>query len=275
MNDFGGLGDQLVETYRGFLVSIIQAIPGVVTGIALILFSWLTAKIIERLVRLVLTRIGLDAAITRFNMEPVLKRLGITKPLSRLIPRVVYFLLLFLFAQTAAEALGLDAITDAIAGFLGYVPNLVAAVLLLIGGSLAGQFLEGAITRSAKEAGIDYAGTLGSLASVLVLFVAGIMALAQLKLHPQIITIITACALGGLAIAFGISFGLGTREITRSIVAGFYARKIFQVGRPLEVRGERGVLKAITPTQTILEREEGTAAIANTALMDEVVRQEA
>ena len=56
-------------------------------------------------------------------------------------------------------------------------------------------------------------------------------------------------------------------------MAGFYAKKLFRMGEPLEVRGEKGVLKAITPTQTLLERDGETIAVSNSSLMDEVVRQ--
>ena len=46
--------------------------------------------------------------------------------------------------------------------------------------------------------------------------------------------------LAGLVLAFGVSFGLGTRELTRNIVAGYYARKVLETGRPIEVAGGRG-----------------------------------
>jgi small-conductance mechanosensitive channel len=140
-------------------------------------------------------------------------------------------------------------------------------------GSLAGQFAGGAASRAAREAGIDYAGALGNLVSMLILFIAGIMALSQLKIHTDIIRLVTLCTLAGLALAFGLSFGLGTREITRNIVAGFYARKLFRTGEEIEIRGERGILKAITPTQALLEQDSKTVAIANSTFLEEVVRQ--
>ena len=43
------------------------------------------------------------------------------------------------------------------------------------------------------------------------MFVVGIMALAQLKINTAIIHIVTVCTLSTLTLAFGLSFGLGTR----------------------------------------------------------------
>ena len=36
-----------------------------------------------------------------------------------------------------------------------------------------------------------------------------------------------------------LTFGLGTRDITRNIVAGYYVRKLFKVGDSVEVAGEK------------------------------------
>ena len=43
----------------------------------------------------------------------------------------------------------------------------------------------------------------------------------------------------------------------------------------MEIRGQRGVLKAITATQTLLDSDGRTVAVANSAFLEEVVRQEA
>ncbi len=263
MNEASGLMTQLIETYRGLLTSIIAALPRVLTGIVLVVVAFLIAKIVERVLRFVLTRLKFDDLLGRVGMDSSLQKMGVTQSLNVALPRVVFYLLLFLFAQSAAQALGLQAISDAIGGFLAYLPNVVAALLLVIVGSLGGQFAGSATSRAAREAGIDYAGALGNLVSMLILFIAGIMALSQLKIHTDIIRLVTLCTLAGLALAFGLSFGLGTRDITRNIVAGFYARTIFRTGEEIEIRGERGVLKAITPTQALIEREDRTVVFSN------------
>ncbi len=48
------------------------------------------------------------------------------------------FALLFLFARSLAETLGLTAVSGAIGTFLGYVPNIVAALIILLVGSALG-----------------------------------------------------------------------------------------------------------------------------------------
>ena len=264
---------QLEAIYTTMVGNVIGAVPRIVTGLVYAIIAFLVAKVVERVVRLALVRVHFDAGIGKLGLDQTLRRLGLVQAPSYILSRVAYFLLLFLFVQTGANAMGLEPISQAIGSFLAYLPNLAAAVLLLVAGSAAGQFLGAAVTRAAKGAGIDYGATLGNLVSVLVLAIAGVMALAQLKIQTEIIRIVTACALGGIALAFGISFGLGSRDVTRSIIAGFYARKVFRPGEPMSIRGERGKLRAITPTQTLLQSDDEIIAVPNSVFLDEVVRQ--
>ena len=99
------------------------------------------------------------------------------------------------------------------------------------------------------------------------------MAIAQLKIDTEIVRVVTSFLLGGAALAFGLSFGLGTRDIVRNLGAGFYARKVLIVGRPLEMAGQQGVLRAITATHVILEAEGREVVISNETFMDHIVRQ--
>lgn len=109
--------------------------------------------------------------------------------------------------------------------------------------------------------------------SGLILFVVAMMALTQLKIDTDMVRIVTSFILGGAAIAFGISFGLGTRDVVRNMVAGFYARKVLEIGKRTEVAGERGVLKAITATHTILEDEGRDISVSNATFLDHVAKQ--
>ena len=71
----------------------------------------------------------------------------------------------------------------------------------------------------------------------------------------QIVRILTWSTLGCMVLAFGLSFGLGTRDITRNIIAGFYVRKT-----------------AITPTQTLLDQDGTMIAVANSVFLEQTVR---
>ncbi len=265
---------QLLAIYNNLVTTIVNAVPGILTGLAIIVAMLVVAKLVEKILRAVLVRIRFDALLEQSGVDKTLHRIGLRQSLNHAIPRLVYFLLLVLFARTAADVLGLQAISEAFASFFAYLPNIVAAVLLIIVGTAASGFAGEVVTRAAEEAGIDFGRSLGAVVSALILFIVGVMAITQLQVDTEMVRLVTSYALAGGAIAFGLSFGLGSREVTRNILAGFYVRKVFRVGETIEVGGQSGTLLGITPTQTVIQSGRAEVVIANAVLLDEAVRQE-
>jgi len=257
--------DNLVQSVAGF-------VPRAITAVLVILIGLLLAKLAEKMIRTAFDKFRLNDLLDRVGASNNLRKIGLQGTPGRLLSRTVYFLLIILFTQSVTRAVGLDAIADAIGAFFRYLPNLAAAFLVLFLGMIVSQFLAGSVTRSAQESGIEFAPVLGRLVAALILFVVIIMAISQLKIDTDLIKAVVLVFLGGLSMALALSFGLGSREVTRNLVAGFYARKLFRIGEKVEVGGEQGILTAITPVQSLIERDGETVAIPNRQFVEEVVK---
>jgi hypothetical protein len=264
---------KLVQAFQGLIDSVIAAAPKVAVGLILIIAGLLVAKLIEMSLRFVLTRIRFDGLMERAGIDKALQRIGVRQQLNSFLPRLVYFLVIFVLAKTAADALGLVAISDAIGAFFNYLPNIVAALLLMILGTSIAQFASETVTEAARSSGIDFAPALGKLVSGLIIFVVSMMAIAQLKIDTNIVRIVTSFILGAAALAFGIAFGFGTRDVVRQITAGFYLRKHLQIGRQTQISGESGILKGVTATHALLENEGQEISVANATFLDQIARQ--
>jgi hypothetical protein len=266
------LKEKLFGAFTNLFDSCIAAAPKVAVGIVLIVAGLLAAKAIELVLRFLLTRIRFDHLMEKAGIDKTLQRIGVRQQLNFFIPRLVYFLVLFVLAKTAADALGLLAISSAIGAFFAYLPNIVAALLLLILGTSVGQFAGQTVTQAAQNSGIDFAPSLGKLVSALIVFVVAMMAIAELQIDTNMIRIVTSFILGAGALAFGLSFGLGTRDIMRNITAGFYLRKYLEIGKSLEIAGQRGVLKGITATHVLLESAGEEISISNATFLEQVAK---
>jgi small-conductance mechanosensitive channel len=248
--------------------SVAAMAPKVAVGILLVICGLALAKLIEIALRSVLTRLRFDRLTEKTGIDKALHRIGLRRQLNVFIPRLVYFLVLFLLAKTASDALGLVAISNAIAAFFDYLPNLVAALLLIILGTSLGQFAGDLIAQSARNSGVDFAASLGRAVSGLIIFVVSMMAIGQLKIDTVFVRIVTSFVLGGAALGFGLAFGLGTRDVIRNITAGFYTRKFLRIGERLEISGKEGMLMAINATHTILQSGEREVSVANAAFLE-------
>src|ERR1700677_1276693 len=264
--------EKLFKDFASLGSSVAAAIPKVAFGILLIVLGLLLAKLVEVALRTVLVRIRFDSLVEKAGVDKALQRIGLRQQLNLFIPKLAYFLVIFLLAKTASDALGLIAISNAIGAFFSYLPNIVAALLLLILGTTVGQFAGQMVTQAAESSGIDSAPALGKLVSALIVFIVAMMAIGQLKIDTEMVRIVTSFFLAAGALAFGLAFGLGTRDIVRNIVVGFYTRKILAVGENLEIAGQTGVLTAITATHTILEKQGQEIMVANSTFLDQVAK---
>ena len=122
----------------------------------------------------------------------------------------------------AIDALHLAWLSAGVARVLGYVPNVMAAGVVVIAGYLLGNF----VYRQAAE---KREGTSPLWARLLrggIFVVAGFMAVQQLGIATAIVTTAFALALGGMALAGALAFGLGNRELAGRVTREWYERRV-------------------------------------------------
>jgi small-conductance mechanosensitive channel len=265
---------RLLEAFASLGSSIASAIPRIAFGIILLILCLILAKVVEISLRALLFRTRFDRLMEKAGVTKALKRIGLRQQLSLLLPKLAYFLFIFLLAKTASDALGLIAISNAIGAFFSYLPNVIAALLLLVLGTTIGQFTGRMVTQAAESSGVESAPTLGKLVSFLIVFLIARMAIGQLKIDTEMVRIVTSFVLGAAALGFGLAFGLGTRDIVRNIVTGFYARKFLAIGKTLTVAGHSGTLTSITATHAILSSEGHEILVANATFLKQTSTQQ-
>ncbi len=273
MNDGFGLKDTLLEILEGLVGFITELVPRLVTGLVVLVIGIIVAKIIERILRTTFFRLKVDSLLDKIGITRTARSLGVRGSLSESTARMIYWLLVILFVRGAANSVGLAIVSDAIGSFFAYLPNLIAAFLVVMLGNVVAQFAGGTVRQSAADSGVDYAPALGRAVTAGILFIVTIMAISQLGIDTEMIRTVVVIGLAGGALGLALTFGIGSRDITKNLMAGFYARRLFQVGEELEVGGVRGVLTAITPTQILLEVDGKTVSVPNRCLLEETVRQ--
>jgi small-conductance mechanosensitive channel len=265
---------RLLDAFTALGNSIASAIPTIALGILLVVFGLMVAKLVEFALRTMLVRVRFDSLMEKAGVAKALRRIGLRQHLSLLLPKLAYLLLIFVLAKTASDAFGLIAISNAIGAFFSYLPNVIAALLLLILGTTVGQFTGQTVTQAAESSGLDSAPALGKLVSALIIFLVSMMAIGQLKIDTGMVRIVTSFVLGAAALGFGLAFGLGTWGVVRNIVSGFYARKFLAIGNSLTIAGQSGILTAITPTHTVLNSHGQEILVANATFLEQTSTQQ-
>jgi len=265
---------KLLETLAALGNLVASAIPRIAVGILLIIVGGVLAKGIEFVLRAMLIRVRFDSLMERAHVTKALRRTGLRQQLSLLLPKLAYFLTVFLVAKIASDVIGLIAVSNAIGAFFSYLPNVLAALVLLILGTTAGQFTGQMVTRAAESSGFDSAPALGKVVSALTIFLVAMMAIGQLKIDTEMVRIVTSFVLAAGALGFGLAFGLGTRDVVQNIVAGFYTRRLLTVGNRLTIAGQSGTLTAVTSTHTVLNDGVNEILVANATFLEQASTQD-
>jgi small-conductance mechanosensitive channel len=256
----------------GEIVSSIAAwLPGLAAALLLLFVGWIVARIVQFLTRNILARLGLDRLSERAGISQVFSQAGLVSSASDLLARLVYWLVLLVFLLGATESLGLVGVVEILRGFVNYLPRVLAATVILILGSLLARLVSDAVRALSVQAGIDSGPVMGQAVRYVLLIFAIILALEQLGIETNLLTIAASAIISALAIALALAFGLGSRDLARNIMAGYHARDSFLPGQRLTFAGRTGRLVLIGTVKFILETEAGIVSLPNITLIEEEV----
>lgn len=251
--------------------AVVMWLPNLLGSLALLLIGWLVARMAQFIIGGLLRRLRLDSLTERVGISRILSNAGMDPSVSSLLARLTYWLILFVFVLAAVESLGLIGFADTLNQLVGYLPNVLAAALILLLGSLIAQVVGDALREMTTRAGVAAGPALGQVVRYTLLIFAVILALAQLGIQTDLLIIAASSLLVATSLALALAFGIGSRDLARNIMAGFHAKESFEEGQRLDVRGHSGELLSIGAVKSLIKTSNGTLSLPNSVLMEEEV----
>lgn len=255
---------ELVTTVAGFL-------PNLAATVVILLIGWLLSRAVQAVTERVLRQVGLDRASSRLRVTETLREAGVDTTLSRILARLVFWVLMLTFVLSAVETLGLTAVVSTIDRLIGFIPNVIAAGLILVLGLLLARLGRNIVSSGAAAADVGQAQRLGAVTQAALSVVVGVIALEQLGIETQVVVTILTAMVGAFAATIGIAFALGARPVITHILAGHFLRQTLTRGGSVEVEGRRGVVERVGPVDTLLRDDAGSWSVPNGRLIEQVV----
>ena len=209
----------LLEPARVMLAQIGQFLASILGFLIILLFGWLIAKGIKALVTKGL-RI-LDGYSDRIKLDALLAKGGIAYSLSELLGIICYWLAMLITLMVAINAVGLTIAAELLNKIVLYIPNIIAAIFILIIGMFVATLVRNIIQAAANNAGLDYAKVLAKIGAVAIMVFAIAIALEQLSIGAKIIELTISIILGALGLGLALAFGLGCKEMVGKSVSEF------------------------------------------------------
>ena len=203
----------IADPVKAMLIKIWSYIPVIVGVILILIVGWLIAKLIESIVVRLLKAVRLDVASDKAGISNILAQGDIKATLSELLGAIIYWLVMLVVLVTALNALNLTVAADLLGRLVEYVPNIIAAIFVLVLGSFLASFVAAIVRTSASNAGIEKAKLLGQIAQTVLVIFAVVMAVEQLRIATALIALAVNVILAAIGLGIALAFGLGCKDI--------------------------------------------------------------
>jgi len=205
--------DLFVATLQAFWGSVAAFFPKLLAALVLLLLGWALARLARAGVERLLRMAHFGHLAERSGIEALAKTVGLNVSLAGVIGAVVYWLLLLAFAVSIANSLGLPGLADLLKRVVLYLPNILVAILILVLGTLIARALNRLLFTWLNGIKAPGALTMSTGAEYAIQVFAFFLALVQLDIGTELITLAFAISFGGLVLALALAFGLGAREL--------------------------------------------------------------
>jgi Conserved TM helix len=213
-------------------------LPRLIGAIVILLIAYLIAKAVRKLIERALPKTGIDRAVHSGRYGEYVSRYASGFSPTAVIAAIAFWFIFLTGVLLALSTLGIEALDNAIAAVVGYLPNVVVAILILVVAIALAGVVGGAIAKLMGDT------ALGKIAAtvlpVLIMTVAVFMALVQLRIATQIVVGMFYIVLGGIVLAAALAFGLGGRNAAQRLLDGAYEKG--QAAMP-QVRAEAALAK--------------------------------
>ena len=266
--DLSLLQASLMQAFQTYLSGIVASLPAVLSGLIVLLIGWLVAKLLRAIVARVVRTAGVDAMPERAGLNAVLGKLvGLT--VSKFICGLVYMLTLFIFIVAAADIMHLSGVTNAFHSFFGYLPTLLTALAIFVGGLWGAEKVKVAVSTMTESVGLGGGKAIAKVLFAVIMLFMSITALNVAGVDTTLITSNILIVFGGVLIAFAIAYGFAARDILTNILSSYYGKDRFQPGMRVRIGNDEGVVEKVDSINITLRTADRLVLIPTRALITE------
>lgn len=209
----------LLEPARAVLAQISQFLMNALLVIIILIIGWLISKVIKAIVTKALKAVKLDTLSDKIELDKLLGKGGITYSLSELVGIICYWLGLLVTFMVAINAIGLTIAADLLNKVVLYIPNVIAALFILVLGMFAATLMRNVVRTAANNAGLSQSKLLAQIVETIVIVFAIFVGLEQLQIGIRITELTISIILGAIGLGLALAFGLGCKDIAGKFVA--------------------------------------------------------
>lgn len=247
---------------------ILNFLPQLLKGLLFIIIGWLFIKFVLYLAKKALKLTNVDNLPEKLKLDEVFGKDAVKIKPSKLIINTLKWILIVIFIMIFSELLGLKIVLKQIGDLISYLPKLISALAIFIVGVYLASVVRKTILTSFASLNLTGGNLVGNIIFYAISIIIGVTALNQAGINTDLITnnlsIIFASILGVCI----ISFGIGSTDIIKRLLFGYYSRKNLQIGDSIKTKDFEGIIESIDNISVILKNKDKTIIIPIKEIVD-------
>ncbi len=203
----------LISSWSQVWTSVLGVLPVIIGAIIVFAIGLVLAYWAKRLIAEFLKIIKLQKLSDQLGIENFLKKADIKLSFADIIASIIEWIIILVFFLSAVDILGLSVVSQVLTKVLSYIPNILAASLILGAGYFIAGLVEGLVRGALSSVDHELAKPVGKLARWFLLLVTVFAAIDQLQIARGLINTFFQGLTYTIVLALGLSIGLGAKDL--------------------------------------------------------------
>ena len=212
------------------LSAFLSGIPSPLLALAVLVAGWLGAAALRFIISKLLCLVRFDRVGEKTGLSEFLRKGNARYSPSRLAGVIAYWIALLATLLAALKVVDAGIYAAFTGKLAAAFPNLVAAILVVVVGSLVASFLSNFVLTIALNASMPNARLLSKSIKYLGIAIVVMIALGQIGLGKSIIDFMFEILFGAVCLGAALAFGLGCKDMARDSMQRFL-RNLKEKGR--------------------------------------------
>jgi uncharacterized membrane protein len=228
--------------------------------IGILILAWIVLKIVLSTLKKVLKASRVDVLSDKLNEAEIFGE-NFKIKLSKILLLLVKWIYIVVVTIAVSNYLGLDILSQQISSILNYLPKLLSASIMFLIGIYAASIVRNSLRTFLKSIDVNGSNLIGNIAFFTIAVLVGLTSLDQAGMQTEIIKDYLKLILSAFLFAFAVALGLGSRDVVKRLLYGFYSRKNIEIGDHIEFNNTKGIVIGIDNICIILRTTEGKVII--------------
>jgi Mechanosensitive ion channel, conserved TM helix len=212
------------QAHDNFARMIAEFLPRFTVMLIIILIGWLVAYILKYVLRAILRLTKIDRVSEEAGASQLLRRADLPS-MTELLSRAVFWIIWLGFIVVGVSVLGIVSLQQQISNLIALLPQIFVAFFIVFVGILAANFFSRAALLAGVNAGFPSPRVFSETIRIVIGLLAFSMALEQIGLGKETVLIAFSIVFGALMLGLAIAFGLGGRDMARTVLEKHFRRE--------------------------------------------------